>query len=122
MGKNLVTGGTGGEISVLYMAIDKQGYLHLGHQSSVDNNIYYATTNPEIRITESPPEPKPSLVLIPATRGFWITGCSGEAMIYDPAGRLVLKKEIRGKTLINPLRPGVYFVVAGKERGRVAVR
>ncbi len=54
--------------------------------------------------------------------GFFISGYEGDAMIYDPVGRLVLSKDIKGKTLISPLRPGVYFVVAGKERARVAVR
>jgi len=62
------------------------------------------------------------LLLFPASNGFFISGYEGEARIYDPAGRLVLSKEINGKTLISPLKPGVYFVVAGKERARVAVR
>jgi hypothetical protein len=62
------------------------------------------------------------LTLLPAPGGFWITGYEGPAQVYDPAGRLVLSKEIKGKTLISPLRPGVYFVVAGKQRARVAIR
>ncbi len=64
----------------------------------------------------------PGFVLTLAPSGFWISGYDGEVQIYDPAGRLVISKEIRGKTLISPLSPGVYFVVAGKERARVAVR
>jgi hypothetical protein len=35
---------------------------------------------------------------------------------------LVLIKEIRGKTLISPLKPGVYFVVAGRQKGKVGVK
>jgi hypothetical protein len=62
------------------------------------------------------------LLLAPAPDGFFISGYEGEARIYDPAGRLVLSREINGKALISPLRPGVYFVVAGKEKARVAVR
>ncbi len=73
-------------------------------------------------VEEGPAEPEGKLTLLPAPGGFWITGYSGEATIYDPAGRLVLRKEIKGKTLIGPLRPGVYFVVAGIQRVRVAVR
>jgi len=73
-------------------------------------------------VEEGPAKPEEKLVLIPAPGGFWITGYSGPTQIYDPAGRLVLGKEIKGKTLISPLRPGVYFVVAGKQRARVAVK
>jgi len=62
------------------------------------------------------------LTLFPAPGGFYITGYSGLARIYDPAGRLLLSKEIKGKTLISPLRPGIYFVVAGRQRARIAVR
>jgi hypothetical protein len=64
----------------------------------------------------------PGLLLVPASHGFWITGYSGPAKIYDPAGRLILSKEINGKTLIGPLRPGVYFVIAGRQRARIAAR
>lgn len=64
----------------------------------------------------------PGLAILPAPSGFWVSGYEGQAQIYDPAGRLVLAKEIKGKTLIGPLTPGVYFVVAGKERAKVAVR
>ena len=64
----------------------------------------------------------PGLTILPSPSGFWISGYEGEAQIYDPAGRLVIKKEIRGKTLVSPLSPGVYFVVAGEERAKVAVR
>jgi len=66
--------------------------------------------------------PSGSLTLLPAPGGFYITGYEGSARIYDPAGRLVLSQEINGKTLISPLKPGVYFVVAGKGRARIAVR
>jgi len=104
------------------MAIDRFGYLHLVFTDASDSTLYYATTNPEIGITEFPPEPRPELILIPTHQGFFISGHSGPARIYDPAGRLVLAREIKGKTLISPLMPGVYFVVAGKQRARVAVR
>jgi hypothetical protein len=77
---------------------------------------------PPVVAEEAGAPPSGSLTLLPAPSGFWITGYSGEARIYDPAGRLVLSKEIKGKTLISPLSPGVYFVVAGKERARIAVR
>ena len=104
------------------LTIDRFGYLHLVFTDASDSTLYYATTNPEIGITEFPPEPRPAMILVPAIQGFYITGYSGEARIYDPAGRLVMSKEIKGKTLISPLSPGVYFVAAGKERARVAVR
>lgn len=71
-------------------------------------------------VEEGQAKPKEKLALVPAPGGFWITGYEGPAWIYDPAGRLVLSREIKGKTLISPLRSGVYFVVAGRER--VAVR
>gem|GEM_PF-884413 len=73
-------------------------------------------------VEEGPAKPEGKLALVPAPGGFWITGYEGSAEIYDPAGRLALKKEIKGKTLISPLRPGVYFVMAGRERARVAIR
>jgi len=73
-------------------------------------------------VEEGPARPEEKLALIPVPGGFLITGYEGQTEIYDPAGRLVLSKEIKGKTLINPLRPGVYFVVAGKQKARVAVR
>jgi len=62
------------------------------------------------------------LVLTPAPSGFLISGYEGEAQVYDPAGRLILTREIKGKALIGPLKPGVYFVVAGSQRAKVAVR
>ena len=62
------------------------------------------------------------LKVLMAQSGFWVSGYEGEAQIYDPAGRLVISREIKGKTLMGPLSPGVYFVVAGKERAKVAVR
>ncbi|MGC8893954.1 MAG: hypothetical protein ACP5QG_03810 [candidate division WOR-3 bacterium] len=64
----------------------------------------------------------PGLTILPAASGFWISGYEGEAQVYDPAGRLVLSREIKGRTRIGLLRPGVYFVVAGRERAKVAVR
>ncbi len=73
-------------------------------------------------VEEGPAKPEERFALLPAAGGFWITGYEGPAQIYDPAGRLALSKEIKGKTLISPLRPGVYFVVAGRGRARVAVR
>jgi len=105
-----------------YMLVDADGFLHATYQGRNGYYLCYATTRPDVRVFESSSEPEPSLVLISAPSGFWITGYSGEARIYDPAGRLVLAREINGKTLINPLKPGVYFVVAGKERARIAVR
>ncbi len=101
-----------------FFVMDRFGYGHLVFTDSTKQILYYATS-----FLEYPPsEPEKGLILLMAPGGFWITGYSGEAKIYDPAGRLVLSKEIKGKTLISPLRPGVYFVVAGKERERVAVR
>jgi hypothetical protein len=73
-------------------------------------------------VEEGPAKPEEKLALLPAPGGFWITGYEGPAWIYDPAGRLVLSKEIKGKTLISPLRPGVYFVIAERQRARVAVK
>ena len=73
-------------------------------------------------VEEGPAKPEEKLVLPPAPGGFYITGYDGPTEIYDPAGRLVLSKEIKGKTLIGPLRPGVYFVMAGRQRARIAVR
>lgn len=73
-------------------------------------------------VEEEPAKHEGKITLLPASGGFWVTGYSGPTQIYDPAGRLVLKKEIRGKTLISPLRPGVYFVVAENQRARVAIR
>ncbi len=73
-------------------------------------------------VQEGPARHKGKLALVPAARGFYITGYEGPALIYDPAGRLVLSKEIKGKALISPLRPGVYFVIAGKEKAGVAVK
>jgi outer membrane protein assembly factor BamB len=62
------------------------------------------------------------LKLMMAPSGFLISGYEGEAQVYDPAGRLILTREIKSKTLISPLKPGVYFVVAGSQRAKVAVR
>jgi hypothetical protein len=73
-------------------------------------------------VKEGPARPGGKLTLVPAPGGFYISGYSGSAKIYDPAGRLILSKEINGKTLIGPLRPGVYFVIAGRQRARIAAR
>jgi outer membrane protein assembly factor BamB len=67
-------------------------------------------------------ESERGLVLTPAPSGFLISGYEGEAQVYDPAGRLILTREIKSKALIGPLKPGVYFVVAGRQRAKVAVR
>ncbi len=101
--------------------IDSFNYLHLCYGTQ-DSCIYYATTNPKIGASESSPDPRPNLILVPTSHGFYITGYSGPAQIYDPAGRLVLNREIKGKTLIGPLSPGVYFVVAGRGMAKVTVR
>ncbi|MEO0157621.1 MAG: T9SS type A sorting domain-containing protein, partial [candidate division WOR-3 bacterium] len=71
---------------------------------------------------EASPSPSGWLALFPAPRGFGIADYSGKALVYDPTGRLVLSREITDKTLISPLRPGVYFVVAGSQRARITVR
>jgi len=73
-------------------------------------------------VEEGAPEPRESLALLPALHGFIISGYIGPARIYDPAGRLILRKEIKDRTRIGPLSPGIYFVVAGGQRARVAVR
>ena len=62
------------------------------------------------------------IALTPAPGGFIISGYKGPARVYDPGGRLILIKEIKGKTRIGPLSPGVYFVVAGRQRAMIAVR
>jgi len=62
------------------------------------------------------------IALTPAPGGFIISGYSGPIRVYDPAGRLILTREIKGKTRIRPLSPGVYFVVAGRQRAMIAVR
>ncbi|MEO0249343.1 MAG: hypothetical protein ABIN58_07300 [candidate division WOR-3 bacterium] len=73
-------------------------------------------------VEEGPAKPEGKLTLLPAPGGFYITGYEGPAQIYDPAGRLILSKDIKGKTLISPLRPGFYFVMAGKQRGKMVLR
>ena len=54
--------------------------------------------------------------------GFLISGYEGPVQVYDATGRLILSREITGKTLISPLNRGVYFVIAGKQKAKVAVR
>ena len=72
-------------------------------------------------VEEGPARPGGKLMLLPAPGGFWITGYEGPAQIYDPVGRLIMSKEVKGKTLISPLEPWVYFVVAGRQGAKVAV-
>ena len=104
-----------------YMLVDVDGFLHATYMGK-NGQLCYATTRPDVMVSEALSEPVPKLILIPASHGFWITGHSGPVQIYDPAGRIVLSKEIKGKTLIGPMRPGVYFVVAGRQRGQAVVR
>ncbi len=95
------------------------GIIYRADTTPVQYLVHLADTSSEV--PESA-QARPDLTIIPAPFGFYITGPSGEARIYDSAGRLVMAREIKGKTLISPLVPGVYFVVAGKERTKVAVR
>ena len=74
-----------------------------------------------VDVEEGPAKPEGKLTLLPVHGGFYITGYKGPARVYDPTGRLIMSKEVKGKTLIGPLGPGVYFVVAGRQRARVAV-
>ena len=103
------------------IAVDSDGYLHAAIIHNY-HEIYYMTTNPNIGVSETKTVPQPSLILSPVPHGFVISGYSGPAQIYDPAGRLILTKNIKGKTRIGPLRPGVYMVVAGRQRGKAVVR
>jgi len=102
-----------------FMLVDADGNLHAAYTGK-NRQLCYATSG--VLIEESSSDPGLSLILVPVPQGFWITGHSGEARIYDSAGRLVLSKRVKGKTLISPLKPGVYFVVAGREKARAAVR
>ena len=95
------------------------GVLYDSAMTPIQYIVHLADTTGEVSEHASG---TPGLTILPSPSGFWISGYEGEAQIYDPAGRLVIKKEIRGKTLVRPLSPGVYFVVAGKERAKVAVR
>ncbi|MEO0191446.1 MAG: hypothetical protein ABIM46_01555 [candidate division WOR-3 bacterium] len=95
------------------------GIIYRADTTPVQYLVHLADTSSEV--PESA-QARPDLTIIPAPSGFYITCPSGEARIYDSAGRLVMAREIKGKTLISPLVPGVYFVVAGKERVKVAVR
>jgi hypothetical protein len=97
---------------------DKKGYLHFLFETPGTEDLWYATTRPDVGVFESLPEPEPGLVLISAPSGFWITGYSGEVRIYDPAGRLVLIKEIKGKTLISPLKLGFISLLLEDRRAR----
>ena len=95
------------------------GVLYDSAMTPIQYIVHLADTTGEVSEHASG---TPGLTILPSPSGFWISGYEGEAQIYDPAGRLVIKKEIRGKTLVSPLSPGVYFVVAGEERAKVAVR
>jgi len=107
----------------LRMCVDKQDYLHLFAQDWDLSFIYYATTNPDIGLWEaSSHESRQSLILSMVPSGFMISGYTGPVQVYDATGRLLMSRDVRGKTLISPLRPGVYFVVGGKQRGKIAVR
>ena len=76
-----------------YILVDVDGFFHATYMGK-DGQLCYATTRPDMEVSESPAEPKPGLILIPASQGFWITGYSADARIYDPTGRLVLGKDI----------------------------
>jgi len=105
------------------IAIDSQGYLHVAFTNSDRTKLIYTTNNPEVGVWEaSPPEFRQTLILSMAPSGFLISGYSGPIQVYDSGGRLLMSREIKGKTLVSPLSPGVYFVMAGKQRGKVAVR
>ena len=106
----------------LFLSCDHQNYLHMAYYWMNHPDVFYATTNPDIGVWEAPPsEPRQSLILSMAPSGFWVAGYSGPVSIYDATGRLILSRDIKGKTLVSPLRPGVYFVKAGRQRGRIAV-
>jgi len=105
-----------------WISEDGVQWKHLSDYPGYDYNWVMELILTPLDVEEGPAKPEEKLILLPAPGGFWITGYEGEAWIYGPAGRLVLKREIKDKTLISPLRPGVYFVMAGKERARVAVR
>ena len=73
-------------------------------------------------VQESPPPgPPEELSLMMASSGFLISGYEGPISVYDATGRFLLSRDVKGKTLIGPLDPGVYFVRAGGQRGRIAV-
>ncbi len=109
--RNLVPDNEGGAFiqANTFAGQDTAYYLHVAHLVDGQAIAENSGKGQELRVLMAP-------------NGFWVSGYKGEALIYDPAGRLVLKKEMRSKTLVNPLSPGVYFVVARKERGKVAVR
>ena len=74
-------------------------------------------------VQEGPlPGPPEELTLLMAPEGFLISGYEGPVQVYDSGGRLIMSREIEGKTLISPLKPGVYFMRAGRQRGKITVR
>jgi len=73
-------------------------------------------------VEEGPsPGPPEKLSLQMAPEGFLISSYEGPVQVYDATGRLLLSQDVKGKTLISPLNPGVYFVKAGRQKGRIAV-
>jgi len=78
--------------------------------------------NTDVGESEGDEDTHSKLTLLLAQGGFWVAGYSGPVSVYDATGRLILSRDIKGKTLVGPLNPGVYFVRAGKLRGKVAVR
>jgi hypothetical protein len=95
------------------------GRLFMADSTAVQYLVHLADTTGGI---SEGSESERGLVLTPTPSGFLISGYEGEARVYDPAGRLILTREIKGKTPISPLSPGVYFVVAGRQRAKVAVQ
>jgi len=101
---------------------DRDGYLHfLYFLSPSSYDLWYATNNPDVGVSESSSATRENLILLMAPSGFWVADYSGPVSVYDATGRLILSRDIKGKTLVSPLNSGVYFVVGGKQRGRVAV-
>ena len=91
----------------IQIAIDDQDFLHVAFTNNDRTKLIYATTNPDIGVWEaSPAEPRQNLILSMTPSGFLISGYEGPVQVYDATGRLLLSREIEGKTLIGPLNPG----------------
>jgi len=108
---------------------DGQGgvYVQEWFTTSIPDPPYYTNITSVVHLTEGQaiaenPGQGQGIRIAMAPSGFLISGYEGEAQVYDPAGRLILTREIKSKALIGPLKPGVYFVVAGRQRAKVAVR
>jgi len=108
---------------------DGQGgvYVQEWFTTSIPDPPYYTNITSVVHLTEGQaiaenPGQGQGIRIAMAPSGFLISGYEGEARVYDPAGRLILTREIKSKALIGPLKPGVYFVVAGRQRAKVAVR